>query len=221
MSLQAKLDAFKADLRAGKLPYSISSTEQETMDRATEALIASNAAALALKAGDSAPDFTLPAADGTMVASSALLAKGPLIVSFYRGVWCPYCTMELQALQQALPAYRAAGATLIALSPQNRLNSRKAMRDNGLDFPILSDAGGAVAAAFGVRFALPDDLVALYQARNNDLSVFNGDESWTLPMPSRFVIAPDGIIRYAEVNPDYTRRPDPLELLPSLRVLCR
>ena len=217
MSLQAKLDAFKADFRAGKPPYNVPASVIATMDRATEALIASGAAERALKAGDRAPAFALPAPDGTTVSSSDLLAKGPLIVSFYRGVWCPYCNMELQALQQALPAFRDLGANLVAISPQTPVNSRKSVRQNELDFPILSDAGNTVAAAFGLRFALPDYLVELYKGLKNDLPSFNGDPSWTLPMPGRFVIGQDGIIRYAEVNPDYTRRPEPEDMLPAVR----
>jgi peroxiredoxin len=217
VSLQAKLDAFKADFRAGKPPYNVPKAVIDTMDRATIELIASGAAQRALKAGDVAPHFELEAQDGTLVASRDLLVKGPLVVSFYRGVWCPYCNMELQALQAALPAYRAAGANLAAISPQTPVNSRRSVRDNGLDFPILSDAHGTVAEAFGIRFALPDYLVELYKTLKNDLPSFNGDPSWTLPMPSRFVIGHDGEVRYAEVNPDYTRRPEPEDLLPAIR----
>ncbi len=217
MFLQAKLDAFKAEFRAGKPPYAVPAEVIAIMDRATQELIASGAAQRALKAGDTAPLFTLADPDGNQVSSADLLAKGPLVVSFYRGVWCPYCNMELQALQAALPEFHAAGASLIALSPQSRVNSRKSVRQNSLDFPILSDEGNAVAAAFGIRYALPDYLVALYQSLKNDLPGFNGEASWTLPMPGRYVIAPDGIIRYAEVNPDYTRRPEPEEMLPAIR----
>jgi peroxiredoxin len=159
-------------------------------------------------------------ANGNPVASSALLGQGPLVVSFYRGVWCPYCNMELQALQEVLPAFRALGAQLVAISPQDGVNSRKSMRDNGLDFPIFSDPGNATAAAFGLRFALPGYLVELYKSLKNDLPAFNGDASWTLAMPGRFVIGQDGIIRYAEVNPDYTHRPEPSDMLPALRTLA-
>jgi len=217
MSLQARLVAFKADFEAGKPPYSVSRSVVETMHRATTELIASGAAQRALKAGDKVPSFVLKDANGETVSSSSLLAQGPLVVSFYRGVWCPYCNMELQALQEALPAFREVGAQLVAISPQNAVNSRKSVRTNRLDFPILSDPRNATAAAFGLRFALPDYLIELYKSRKNDLPVFNGDASWTLPMPGRFVIGQDGVIRYAEVNPDYTRRPEPSELLPALR----
>lgn len=216
MTLQDGLDAFKADFKAGKPPFNAPAHIHPIMARATEALIASGAAARALKAGDRAPEFTLAAPDGSTVSSADLLARGPLVVSFYRGVWCPYCNMELQALQAALPEFQAAGASLVAISPQTRVNSRKSVRDNGLGFPILSDTHNDVAAAFGLRFALPDYLVELYKSLGNQLPAFNGDESWTLPMPGRFVIGSDGIITYAEVNPDYTRRPEPSDMLPAI-----
>jgi peroxiredoxin len=216
MSLQQRLDRFKAAFRAGEPPYSVSPDVIATMDRATHQLVASGAARLALKAGDMAPAFTLQDPGGETVSSRGLLARGPLIVSFYRGVWCPYCNMELQALHEALAIFREAGASLVAISPQTRANSRKSMRENGLDFPILSDPGNAVAAAFGIRFRMPDELVALYRSLGNNLPAINGEASWTLPMPARFVIGQDGVVRYAEVNPDYTRRPEPLEMLPAI-----
>jgi peroxiredoxin len=219
MSLQARLDAFKADFEAGKPPYDVPRSVVDTMHRATAELVASGAAARALKAGDKAPYFVLKDPEGKPVASAALLAQGPLIVSFYRGAWCPYCNMELQALHGALPAFRELGAQLLAISPQNAVNSRKSVRTNGLDFPILSDPGNETAAAFGLRWALPDYLVELYKKLKNDLPAFNGDTSWTLPMPGRFLIGQDGMIRYAEVNPDYTHRPEPADMLPALRSL--
>lgn len=217
MSLQDKLDAFKADFEAGKPPYNVPDSVIETMHRATAELIASGAAEKALKAGDKAPAFTLNDPDGQPVSSGDLLRQGPLVVTFYRGVWCPYCNMELQALQAALPDIHNAGGRVVAISPQMAANSRKSVRQNELEFPILSDTHNDVAAAFGLRFALPDYLVELYSALKNDLPAFNGDPSWTLPMPARYVIAPDGIIAYAEVNPDYTQRPDPADLMPALR----
>ena len=217
MTLQAKLDAFKADFEAGKPPYSVPRSVIDTMHRATDELIASGAAGRALKAGDIAPLFVLKDAGGRSVSAAELLAQGPLVVSFYRGVWCPYCNMELQALEEALLAFREVGANLVAISPQNAVNSRKSIRMSGLDFPILSDPGNRTAAAFGLRFELPDYLIELYKTLKNDLPAFNGDASWTLPMPGRFVIGQDGVIRYAEVNPDYTHRPEPADMLPALR----
>jgi peroxiredoxin len=216
MSLQDRLDAFKADLESGKLPFKPTMQQIEAMHRATAELVAGGQARHALKAGDKAPDFVLNDADGKPVASRDLRAKGPLVLSFYRGVWCSYCNMELQALQAELAAIEARGASLVAISPQTAPNSRRSQRDNKLSFPILSDLKAEVANAFGIRFALPDYLVEVYQSFKNDLPLINDDPSWVLPMPARYVIDTDGIIAYAEVNPDYTQRPDPSELLPVL-----
>ncbi len=217
MSLQAKLDAFKADFEAGKPPYNVPPSVIETMHRATAELKASGQAERARKVGDRAPEFALPDAGAEVIRTSDLLARGPLVVSFYRGVWCPYCNMELQALEAFLPQIRELGGALVAISPQSAANSRKSARQNGLSFPILSDQGNEVAAMFGLRFRLPDDLVELYQQLGNNLPLVNGDPSWTLPMPARYVIGPDGVIGYANVSPDYTLRPEPEEMLPALR----
>jgi peroxiredoxin len=116
---------------------------------------------------------------------------------------------------------RLHGAKLVAISPQTPVNSRKSVRQNKLSFSILSDKNNDVADAFGLKFTLPDYLVELYKNLKNDLPAFNGDPSWTLPMPTRFVIAPDRTIVYAEVNPDYTLRPEPEAMLPALRKIAR
>jgi len=214
MSLQDKLDAFKADFEKKAPPEAIA-----VFHKSTDELIAGRQAERALKAGDHAPAFVLPDADGGKVSSKDLLAKGALVVTFYRGAWCPYCNMDLQALESAAADIRALGSTLVAISPQTPANSRKSQRDNHLSFPILSDHGGEVAASFGLRWRLQDDLKKIMSSFGVDLAAFNGEPSWTLPMPARYVIAQDGTIAYAEVNPDYTRRPDPSELTPTLRRL--
>lgn len=217
MTLKSKLDAFKADFEAGKPPYNVPYSVIEIMHRATAELRASGLAGGALKVGDLAPVFSLTDPDGVTVSSGELLKKGPLVVSFYRGVWCPYCNMDLQALQAELPQINALGANLVAVSPQTASNSRKSTRQNNLTFPVLNDTHNDVAAAFGVRYQMPDYLIELYKSLKNDLPGFNGDDSWTLPMPGRFVIDTDGTIIYAEVDPDYTNRPETELLLPSLQ----
>jgi peroxiredoxin len=216
MSLQDRLDTLKANFEAGKLGLQPNPEVLDIMHRATAELIASGQALTAKKAGDKAPGFTLKDPEGNLVSSTELLAKGSLVISFYRGVWCPFCNLELQALQTASSQIEARGARLVAISPQTGSNSRKSQRDNKLTFPILSDEKSRVAAAFGLRFSLPDYLVELYKGFKNDLPAFNDDPAWVLPMPARYVIGSDGIIAYAEVNPDYTQRPDPSELLPVL-----
>ena len=216
MALQDRLNAFKADFEAGRLALKPPKEALAIMHRGTAELIQSGQAQRAKKAGDTAPEFTLLDPDGKPVASRDLLAKGPLVVSFYRGVWCPYCNLELQALQATLPDIMSRGASLVAISPQTAPNSRKSRRENKLDFPILSDVKSEVANAFGIRFSLSEELIGLYKSFGNNLPVANDDPSWVLPMPARYVIGSDGVIAYAEINPDYTQRPDPSELLPVL-----
>ena len=212
MALQDKLDAIRTQFH-GKAPAQVIAA----LEAAAADLAATGQAARALKVGDSAPLFALPGPDGKDVSSGEFLARGPLVITFYRGVWCPYCNAELQALQEALPSIQELGASLVAISPESAANSRKSIRQNELSFPILTDKGNGTAALFGLRFRLPAELVAIYKGFGNDLALINGEPSWTLPMPGRFVVAPDSTITYAEVNPDYTRRPDPALMLPALR----
>lgn len=216
MTLQEKLDAFKADFKAGKPPYNAPPEIHPIMARATAELVATGQAGRAIKAGDVAPAFRLKDQEGKEYSSSLLLTEGPLVISFYRGVWCPYCNIELQALNEVLPRIKALGANVVALSPQTAVNSRKSVRINALEFPVLSDVNGETAAAFGLRFRLPDYLVDLYAKLKNDLPNFNNDPSWTLPIPARYVIGQDGVVLYSEINPDYTQRPDPVDMFPVL-----
>ncbi|MCS6766554.1 MAG: AhpC/TSA family protein [Candidatus Protistobacter heckmanni] len=219
MTLQNRLDVLKADFEAGRFPIKPSAEQLAIMARNTDVLIATGQAERALKAGDRAPEFELPDGDGRLVSSRELLARGPLVVSFYRGVWCPYCNLELQALEAVLPEIAARGASLVAISPQTQNNSRKSQRDNKLSFPILTDAGAKLADAFGIKFALSEELIEVYRGFGNDLPRVNDNPEWVLPMPARYVIGRDGVIAYAEINPDYTHRPDPVELLPVLDTL--
>lgn len=129
--------------------------------------------------------------------------------------------MELVALQAVLPQITELGAHLVAISPQLPEHSRELIERRHLTFPILSDRRNEVAARFGLRFAMPDYLRALYQTFPLDLAQFNGDNSWTLPIPARFVIDRHGVIRAAEADPDYTTRPETAETLAALRALSR
>ena len=217
MSLQDKLDALKAEFETKMAPPAV----VEVMHRVTDELIASGQAERALRAGDRAPSFTLPDPDGKPVSSADLLAKGPLVVTFYRGAWCPYCNLDLQALEEARPDIEARGATLVAISQQTAPNSRKSQHTNKLGFPILGDKGGELAAKFGIRWKMPEDLQQIHKQLGADLTAFNGEGSWTLPMPARYVIGQDGVLAYAEINPDYTRRPEPSDIYPVLDRLRR
>jgi len=219
MSLQAKLSAFKAQFQSGQPPFeAVPAAVHAVMQRATDELAASGITERVRRSGQ-VPDFILEDANGTMVRLADLLAQGTTVISFYRGAWCPYCNIDLQELELNAAAIREAGAALVAITPQTPPNSRRLIAQHKLSFLILSDPGNAVAAQYGLRFRMPDYLIELYKQLGVSLPAFNGDESWTLPMPARFVIDRHGEIRYAEADPDYTKRPEPADLLPVLREL--
>lgn len=216
MSLQAKLDAFKLQFTSQAPAHAI-----EAFERSTQELIDDGQAERAIKAGDTAPTFVLNDPDGNTVSLKDLLAKGPVVVSFYRGACCPYCNLELQALEAAAEGIRSRGATLVAISMQGAAQSRKSQRDNKLGFPILIDQGGELAKQFGLRWTLQPYVKDVFKSFNVDLPAIHGDGQWNLPMPARYVVDTDGTVAYAEVNPDYTRRPDPAELIPVLDRLSK
>ncbi|MEM9094202.1 MAG: peroxiredoxin-like family protein [Pseudomonadota bacterium] len=216
MSLQEQLDAFKA-----KFKTQAPAEAFEAFARSTQELIDSGQAERAVAAGDVAPDFTLTDQDGETVSLKSLLANGPVIVSFYRGVWCPYCNIELKALEAALGEIKARGASLVAISMQGASDSRKSQRDNKLSFPILTDQNGELAQKFGIRWSLQDYVIPIHAGFGVELPKIHGDGQWNLPMPARYVIDTDGFVAYAEVNPDYTRRPDPSDVFPVLDSLSR
>jgi len=217
MSLQDKLDVLKTKFETEMAPPDVVAV----MHRVTDELIASGQAGRALHAGDRVPVFALPDPDGKLVSSQDLLTRGPLVLTFYRGAWCPFCNLDLQALEEIRPEIEARGALLLAVSQQTAANSRKSQRSNRLGFPIVGDKGGELAAKFGIRWHLPEDLQAIHKQLGADLVAFNGEDSWTLPMPARYVVGQDGVIAYAEINPDYTRRPEPSDVLPVLDELKR
>ena len=209
MTLQDQLNAFKEQFKTMAPEGAI-----EAFGRSTQELIDSGQAERALKAGDKAPDFVLTDSDRGEVALKDLLAKGPVVLTFYRGVWCPYCNIELKALEQVAEDIRARGATLVAISMQGAADSRKSQRDNELSFPILTDKNGELADKFGIRWSLQDYVIPVHDGFGVNLPTIHGDGQWNLPMPARYVVDTDGSIAYAEVNPDYTRRPEPADLFP-------
>lgn len=166
-------------------------------------------AATARKAGDRFPAMVLYDQLGRKVDLGALAAAQPLIVTFYRGGWCPYCNLELRAYQKKLAEIEARGAALVAVSPETPDNTLSTAEKNDLSFPVLSDPMGRLADALGIRFELTPAIRALYRKFGHDLTVRNGEERWSLPMPATFVVAKGGVIAHAFVDPDYRRRLDP------------
>jgi peroxiredoxin len=216
MSLKAELDAFRSEFIAHVPPE-----VRDAMVRADMELAASGIAQRALKAGDRAPDFSLPDTRGGFVRLNGLLAAGPVVLSFYRGGWCPYCNLELRALQQALPEITRLGATLVAVSPQTPDESLSTAEKNALAFPVLSDAGSATAKSFGIAYYLGEELRPIYTRFGHALPDENGDESWVLPIPATYVIDTEGTIALAYVDVDYRNRLEPTEILTALQSLSK
>ncbi|OJJ15351.1 alkyl hydroperoxide reductase [marine bacterium AO1-C] len=187
------------------------------MANATQALIDANIEAQALKVGDTIPEFSLPNVKGASVDSSELLKQGPLVISFYRGGWCPYCNMELRALQQLLPEFEQAGAQLVAISPQTPDNSLNTQEKNELAFEVLSDVGNQITRKFGLVFTMPIDLQNLYSDFGLDVAKHNGDSTFELPMPATYVVDKNGVIQYAFVPADYTKRAEPSDVLAAVK----
>ncbi len=184
------------------------------MDAATEELAKSGVLDRALREGQEAPDFILPASDGKPVRLYDLLEKGRVVVVFYRGGWCPYCNIHLRGFQRILPELTKLGASLLAISPQLPDNSLSTKEKSELSFPVLSDVGLAAAHSFGVAFELPEALLEHYRHFDHALDVKNGPEgAKELPVPATFVIGRDRKILLAHVDADYTTRLDPIEAL--------
>jgi LAO/AO transport system kinase len=214
MSLADQLNAFKSGFLE-KVPEEI-----QARMRASESRIAAEVGTTRCRrAGDTAPGFELPNARNERVALQALLARGPVVVSFYRGGWCPYCNIELKGLQDRLADIQAAGGTLVAISPELPEISQDTVARNGLRFEVLSDLGNRVAAAYGLDFVLDADLRPIYRNWGADVAARNGDDSYRLPMPATFVVETGGRIAEAFVDVDYTRRLEPDRIVAVLRGL--
>jgi peroxiredoxin len=214
MTLQTELDTFKE-------------TWLERVGAETATLVAEDIEMLrslvtrAAKAGDQFPAAALPRGDGQFVGLAEVTNRGPAIVTFYRGGWCPYCNLELRAFQKLLPDIQGLGATLVAVSPETPDNAIATAEKNGVAFTVLSDAKGALAQALGIQFELAPAIKALYQKFGHDLAARNDDARWALPMPATYVVEKGGRIAAAFVDPDYRRRMEPTEALDALRRIAK
>jgi peroxiredoxin len=160
----------------------------------------------------------LPDASGKTVKLSALLQHGPVVVTWYRGAWCPYCNIALKGFQRVLPEIKAEGASLVAISPQTPDNSSATIEKDALGFDVLSDKGNKAAHAFGVAYKVPSVVVDQMKGRL-DLTKFNGDSSNELPLGATYVIDKQGVIRYAFVDGDYRKRAEPSAVVGALKSL--
>jgi peroxiredoxin len=171
----------------------------------------------ALAAGAKAPAFELTDHNGKLVSATELLNKGRVIICVFRGRWCPFCVGQLEAMNQLMPEIRAAGTSLIAISPQTVQQSFFMADQHKLRFSLLSDVGNEVARKFGLVYRVPEFQQAVYRRAFINLPLANGDESWELPIPATYIIDRDGAVLSASCNSDYMERPEPAEILATVK----
>lgn len=178
-----------------------------------------------LRPGSKAPEFALAEATaGRIVRSSDLLALAPLVISFFRGRWCPYCVTELEMWRDLYPELRRRGALFVAISPQNGRHNAFTVQQHELPFPVLADPGAEVASKFGIAYSVPANQRRYFQSilvnipfANAGLSYHTATEqSWRLPLPATFLLRTDGTIAFAEAHADFRVRPEPAEVLAAL-----
>jgi peroxiredoxin len=207
--------------------------------RAVEELKQSGIAERSLQVGTATPPFELSDHNGKLVHSSELLERGPLVLCFFRGRWCPFCVGQMEAMNAIVPQIQELGAWLVGISPQTVHQSYLMADQHKLRFPLLSDAGNHVARQFGLVYRVPDYQQEVYSRAFVNLPFVNGDASWELPIPATYIVGSNhrehrvtqrkdpqrgyqqqqDTILYASANPDYTERPEPGEILQVLAQL--
>lgn len=221
VALKDKLDAKGAEL-AAKMPKEMN----EIFDKGIKDIAASGVLATALKVGDKAPDFDLPDASGTMVSLKSMLATGPVVVTWYRGAWCPFCDVQLHAYQEMMPEIKATGARMVALSPQT-VDTLKGMMEKGTDekgakkelaFDLLSDTDNKAAKAYGIAYKVSEPVATMLE-NGVKLSTINGTTSGELPLAATYIVDMSGKIAYAFVDADYHKRAEPSEIVEALNTL--
>jgi peroxiredoxin len=193
----------------------------DTLEALVKHLEVSEITAASLTAHDRIPDFELPNTEGQIVSSRELLARGALVLSYFRGEWCPYCVLELRALEEALPQIEELGATLVAITPDTGAALAKAKYENKLSYQVLSDADNGLALEFGLVFRLPEAVQKPFLEMGIDLPRRHGNDAWFLPIPATYVVDQGGIIRHAELDPDYTRRMEPNAIIALLQDIAK
>lgn len=180
---------------------------------------ASWAVRMPLKTGDKVPDFYLSDIRGECVRLQNLLQRGPVVIRFYRGGWCPYCDLQLRALQDVLPQIRLLRSELVAISPDQIHESRLTAEKNNVTFPVLSDIGSATAKDFGIAYDPVEELRPFFARGGHILPEATGDENWILPMPATYIVNSDGIVASAFLDSHYRNRVEPAEIISALRTL--
>jgi peroxiredoxin len=189
----------------------------EVFDRSIEDFLNQGVPADSVKVGDVLEPFTLDDATGRPVSLDQIVQNGPAVIVFYRGGWCPYCNLALRTYQQELlPQLTAFGARLVAISPQPPDQSLSTVEKAGLEFSVLSDPGSRLADRFGIAFEQAEDVLAAQRELGLDLAKVNAEGAVRLPRPTVLVVDPDRIVRFVDVQPDYTARTEVADIVAAL-----
>lgn len=199
----------------------LSAADQEVLRVEIERLRRADWLETALRTGDYAPDFVLPDSPDGRLRLGDVLREGPVVLKFYRGRWCAFCTLELRAYQRLLPEFRALGAELIAFSPQNDDEMAFNRERDNLRFPMITDVDNRIARQFGITYEIGADVRDRYVAAGMDLSRTNAGSTWSIPLPAVYLIAQDRRIAYSFVDPNYLHRAEPATVLAELERLRR
>jgi peroxiredoxin len=171
--------------------------------------------------GGQMPEFLLPDHTGEIVALSSLLERGPLVVSFNRGHWCPYCQLELRALGAANEKIQSLGASVVSIMPETARFTKKSIEKNELSFPILSDIDLGYSISLGLIFWVGAEIKDLYQSIGIDLAQFQGTGGSFLPMAAKFIVGTDGLVKARAVNAEFRQRVEPEAIIAALEDLAR
>lgn len=220
MSTSLKVPSYQEGLQQliGQLGEMLPEEALNTFNTDAKQLAENHTSPLKLKVGDQAPNFSLPNATGEQISLEDLLKKGSVVLTFYRGTWCPYCNLALNSYQKILPQIKEAGANMVAISPQSPDHSLTMKEKNELAFEVLSDAGNKIARQFTTVFKNAEVAVKAMGDLGIDFHSFYSDESGELPVPALYIIDPSGKIQFAQSEGgDYRGRVEPQTILDALK----
>jgi peroxiredoxin len=212
--LAHRLQAFADDVRA------LDATFADIVDRMVSRLKTSGAGETAPAPGERMLPFLLPDQDGRLVSLDQLLRRGPAVISFHRGHWCPYCRLNADALARMEPEVTASGGEIVAITPELRQFTSELKSDSKVPFPILTDLDNGYALELNLLIWVDDEKRRAMTAAGWDISAYQGNDTWMLPIPATFVVAPDGVVKARFVDPDYRKRMAIEDILAAVRQIA-
>jgi peroxiredoxin len=209
--LEERLRAMADDVRR------LSSDFADIVDRMVARLKQAGAGAAAPQVGEPMPEFVLPDDNGRLLSLAGLLQSGNVVIAFHRGHWCPYCHINLETLANIEPEVKAAGGQLVVITPETQKFSKRFKTETGADFPLLTDIDCGYALDLQLAILINHEKRAAMTQAGWDISPYNANDNWILPIPATFIVGQDGIITGRFVDPDYRKRMGIEELLVALR----